>query len=142
VCARRPRPGRAAAGGLSGPACSGARTAIWKKSRERPEQQVTLLLLDIDNLHQLNTVHGREAGDRAINAATGELSRAARREGWTLGRIGGDEFALVAPGLTVEAALLRADGLRRDIDAAFARVLARGQRCAVRIVVATIPVGA
>ena len=50
-------------GCLSGPAFSGALTAIWKESRERPEQQVTLLLLDIDNLHQLNTVHGREGGD-------------------------------------------------------------------------------
>ena len=126
-------------GCLSGPAFSGALTAIWKESRERPEQQVTLLLLDIDNLHQLNTVHGREAGDRAINAATSELSRAAKREGWTFGRIGGDEFALLAPGLTVEAAFLRADGLRRDIDAAFAKVLARGQRCAVSIGVANIP---
>jgi len=134
-----PRTGRSKAGCLSGPAFSGALTAIWKESRERPEQQVTLLLLDIDNLHQLNTVHGREAGDRAINAATGELSRAAKREGWTLGRIGGDEFALVAPGLTVEAAFLRADGLRRDIDGAFAKVLARGQRCAVSIGVANIP---
>src|SRR5207245_10100258 len=56
-------------GCLSGPAFSAALTAIWKESRERPEQQVTLLLLDIDNLHQLNTVHGREAGDRATNAA-------------------------------------------------------------------------
>src|SRR5438309_4089464 len=101
-------------GCLSGPAFSGALTAIWKESRERPEQQVTLLLLDIDNLHQLNTVHGREAGDRAINAATVELSRTAKREGWTLGRIGGDEVVPIAPGMTVEAALLRADGLARD----------------------------
>src|SRR6266550_1510037 len=99
---------------LSAAAFSGALTTMWKESRERPEQQVTLLLLDIDNLHQLNTVHGRDAGDRAINAATVELSRTAKREGWTLGRIGGDEFALIAPGMTVEAAFLRADGLRRD----------------------------
>src|SRR6266550_4283308 len=35
-------------GCLSGPAFSGALMAIWKESRERPEQQVTLLLLDID----------------------------------------------------------------------------------------------
>jgi diguanylate cyclase (GGDEF)-like protein len=126
-------------GCLSAPAFSGALMAIWKESRERPEHQVTLLLLDIDNLHQLNTVHGREAGDRAINAAVGELSRAARREGWTLGRIGGDEFALIAPGLTVEAAFLRADALRRDIDASFAKVLAKDQRCAVSIGVANIP---
>ena len=126
-------------GCLSAPAFSGALIAIWKESRERPEHQVTLLLLDIDNLHQLNTVHGRDTGDRAINTAIAELSRAAKREGWTLGRIGGDEFALIAPGLTVEAAFLRADALRRDIDAAFAKVLAKNQRCAVSIGVANIP---
>ena len=126
-------------GCLSGPAFSGALNAIWKESRERPESQTTLLLLDIDNLHQLNTVHGREAGDRAIGAAVAELARTARRESWTLGRLGGDEFALLAPGLTVEAAFLRADALRRDIDAAFAKVLARGQRCTVSIGVANIP---
>jgi diguanylate cyclase len=126
-------------GCLSGPAFSGAVNAVWKESRERPEAQVTLLLLDLDNLHQLNTVHGRDAGDRAIGAAVSELSRAAKRESWTLGRIGGDEFALLAPGLTVEAAFLRADTLRRDIDAAFSKVLARGQRCTVSIGVANIP---
>src|SRR3979411_1107715 len=126
-------------GCLAAPAFSGALAAVWKESQGRPEQQVTLLLLDIDNLHQLNSVHGREAGDRAISAAVGELSRAAKRENWTLGRIGGDEFALIAPGLTVEAAFLRADGLRRDIDASFAKVLAKGQRCAVSIGVANIP---
>jgi diguanylate cyclase (GGDEF)-like protein len=124
---------------LSGPAFSGALNVVWKESRERPETQITLLLLDLDNLHQLNTVHGREAGDRAIGAVVSELARAAKRESWTLGRIGGDEFALLAPGLTVEAAFLRADGLRRDIDAAFAKVLARGQRCTVSIGVANIP---
>ena len=126
-------------GCLSGPAFSGALNAVWKESRERPESQTTLLLLDIDNLHQLNTVHGREAGDRAIGAAVAELARTAKRESWTLGRLGGDEFALLAPGLTVEAAFLRADALRRDVDAAFAQVLARGQRCAVSIGVANIP---
>jgi diguanylate cyclase (GGDEF)-like protein len=126
-------------GCLSGPAFSGALNAVWKESREKVESQITLLLLDIDNLHQLNTNHGRETGDRAIAAAVAELSRAAKREGWTLGRIGGDEFALLAPGLTVEAAFLRADALRRDIDAAFAKVLTRAQRCAVSIGVANIP---
>jgi len=126
-------------GCLSAAAFSGALIAIWKESRDRPEQQLTVLLLDVDNLHQLNTVHGRDAGDRAINAAIAELSRTAKHEGWTLGRIGGDEFALIAPGMTVEAAFLRADGLRRDIDAAFVKVLAKGQRCTVSIGVANIP---
>ena len=126
-------------GCLSGPAFSGALNSVWKESRERPETQITLLLLDLDNLHQLNTVHGREAGDRAMAAAVAELSRTAKREGWTLGRIGGDEFGLLAPGLTVEAAFLRADTLRRDADAAIAKALGRSQRCTVSIGVANVP---
>jgi diguanylate cyclase (GGDEF)-like protein len=90
-------------------------------------------------LHELNTTHGREAGDRAIGAAITELSRAARRERWTLGRIGGDEFALLALGLTVEAAFLQADALRRELDTAIAKVLPRGQRGTVSVGVANIP---
>src|SRR5438445_5838358 len=110
-------------GCLTGPAFGAALNMVWKESHGRAESQITLLLLDLDNLHQLNTAHGREAGDRAIGAAVTELSRVAKRESWTIGRIGGDEFAMLAPGLTVEAAFLRADALRRDIDAAFAKVL-------------------
>jgi diguanylate cyclase len=126
-------------GCLSGPAFSGALNMVWKQWQGKPETQVTLLLLDLDNLHELNTVHGREAGDRAIGTAITELSRAAKREGWTLGRIGGDEFALLAPGVTVEAAFLRADALRRDVDSALVKALSRGQRCAVSVGVANIP---
>ncbi len=126
-------------GCLNGPAFTAALTLLWKESRARPESLLTLLLLDLDNLHELNTTHGREAGDRAISAAIAALARVAKRESWTLGRMGGDEFALLAPGLGVEAALLRADALRRDLDAALAKALARGQRCTVSVGVANIP---
>ena len=126
-------------GCLTGPAFGAALNMVWKESHGRAESQITLLLLDLDNLHELNTTHGREAGDRAIGAVTVELSKAAKRERWTFGRIGGDEFAVLAPSVTVEVAFLRADGLRRDLDAAIAKVLTRGQRCTVSVGVANIP---
>ncbi|OLC09657.1 MAG: hypothetical protein AUH39_04045 [Chloroflexi bacterium 13_1_40CM_67_9] len=126
-------------GCLSGPAFGAALNALWKESHGRAESQMTLLLLDLDNLHELNTTHGREAGDRAIGAAIAELSKAAKRERWTLGRIGGDEFAILAPSVTVEVAFLRADTLRRDLDAAIGKVLTRSQRCTVSVGVANIP---
>jgi diguanylate cyclase len=126
-------------GCLSAPAFAGALNMKWKESVEGPEAQLTLLLTDLDDLHRLNTDHGRAAGDRAIGAVLVELSRVAKREGWTLGRIGGDEFALLAPGVGVEAAFLKADALRRDTDAALARTLARGQRCTLSVGVANIP---
>jgi diguanylate cyclase (GGDEF)-like protein len=124
---------------LSTPAFTGAVIAKWKESRERPEAQLTLLLADLDNLHQLNSEHGREAGDRVINAAIAELARTAKRESWTLGRLGGDEFSLLAPATTVEVAFLKADAVRRDVDAALAKVLGRGQRCTLSVGVANIP---
>ena len=126
-------------GCLSAPAFTGAVLAQWKESRERPDAQLTVLLTDLDGLHQLNTEHGRDAGDRALGAALAELSRVAKRESWTLGRLGGDEFALLAPGVTVEAAFLKAETLRRDVDAALAKALSRGQRCTLSVGVANIP---
>src|SRR6267378_3830598 len=59
----------------------------WKQSREKGEP-VSLLLLDLDGLHELNSVHGHDEGDRALNATIGALSKAAKAEGWILGRVG------------------------------------------------------
>ena len=126
-------------GCLSGPAFSGALNAVWKESRERPESQTTLLLLDIDNLHQLNTVHGREAGDRAIGAAVAELARTAKRESWTLGRLGGDEFALLAPGVPLESAFLRAARLREELAAALRKAVPSRFTATATIGVANAP---
>ncbi len=99
----------------------------------------SLLLTDLDGLHEINQRAGREVGDRAIAAALGVLSRAAKKEGWALGRVGGDEFALLAPGVALETAFLRADRLRSELDDALTRVLPSGLRCTASIGVANAP---
>jgi diguanylate cyclase (GGDEF)-like protein len=109
----------------------------WKQSREKGEP-VSLLLLDLDGLHELNTVHGHDEGDRALNATIAALAKAAKADGWILGRIGGDEFALLAPKVGTEAAFLRAETLRREIDAALAKAIRAGS-CTVSIGVASTP---
>ena len=88
---------------------------------------MTLLLVDLDSLHELNVTHGRDEGDRAINASLAALAKNAKAERWTLGRVGGDEFALLAPGVATEAAFLRADAIRRELDSAMAKALRRGK---------------
>ena len=124
--------------GCLGPAEFGtAYVQKWKKSREKGDP-VSLLLLDLDGLHELNSAHGHEEGDRALNATIAALAKAAKAEGWLLGRIGGDEFALVAPGVTTEAAFLRAEVLRREVDAALAKAIQHG-RCTASIGVASTP---
>src|SRR5437764_15241245 len=63
----------------------------WKQVREKGEP-ASLLLLDLDGLHQLNTVHGHDEGDRVINATIAALGRVAKAATWILGSIGGDQF--------------------------------------------------
>src|SRR5258705_4360044 len=124
--------------GCLGPAEFGtAYVQRWKKAREKGDP-VSLLLLDLDGLHELNTAHGHEEGDRALNATIAALGKAAKAEGWLLGRIGGDEFALVAPAVGTEAGFLRADSLRREVDAALAKAIQHG-RCTASIGVASTP---
>ena len=106
-----------------------ALTTGWKRAREKGEP-VSLLLLDLDGLHELNTKHGHDEGDRALDATIGALAKAAKPERWTVGRIGGDEFAVLAPGVSTEAAFLRAEAIRREVDAAIAKSVQRGSATA------------
>jgi diguanylate cyclase (GGDEF)-like protein len=75
----------------------------------------SLLLVDLDNLQVLNEKGGRDVGDAAIAAASRTLRARAKAEGWTFQRVGGDEFALLAPGIPLEAAFLRAERLRTEL---------------------------
>lgn len=121
-------------GCLGRPAFEGALIAALKR-----DPIATLMDVDLDGLMGLNDTHGREIGDKAVGAAMAALAIVAKKEGWTLGRIGGDEFALLAPGVALEPAFLRADQIRREVDAALAKALPAGQRCTVTIGVANTP---
>ncbi len=98
-----------------------------------------LLLIDLDNFHQVNVQAGRETGDKVIRSAIAVLKKWADTEGWKPGRIGGDEFALFGSGRTLENAFLRAERLRADLDAAMAKELPKGPKVTASIGVAAAP---
>ena len=79
----------------------------------RHKRPLTLVLLDLDGLKQINDLHGHQAGDAAINAVSAALHRTVRASD-TSARLGGDEFGLAMPETTIEQAvevLHRVDGL-------------------------------
>ena len=63
------------------------------RSRGEP---VGLLMLDVDDFKQVNTLHGHPGGDRALIFLAGCL-RASCRAGDVAARLGGDEFAILVP---------------------------------------------
>jgi len=76
------------------------RRYIWEFSRqiielsEKQGRAVTLLLFDIDNLKSYNDVYGHVTGDEILKQASVLMSRCCRSHD-VVGRIGGDEFAVV-----------------------------------------------
>jgi diguanylate cyclase (GGDEF)-like protein len=61
----------------------------------RERRGALLMYVDIDNLKMINDGLGHAAGDRLL-AAAGKVLRTACGDGAIIGRIGGDEFALLA----------------------------------------------
>jgi diguanylate cyclase (GGDEF)-like protein len=68
----------------------------------RAEEPVGLVLVDLDNFKEANTIYGHPGGDTALVATAAALRSAARAEDM-VSRLGGDEFAIVARGVTEDA---------------------------------------
>jgi diguanylate cyclase (GGDEF)-like protein len=100
---------------------------------------VSMLLIDLDRFGELNAEAGREVGDAVLEATIAQLRRVAKREGWTYLRVGGDEFALVAPAVALEQAFLRAERLRGELDALLEGEHPGPPRCTASIGVANLP---
>jgi len=66
---------------------------IIERARKRNER-VTLLLFDIDNFKHYNDVYGHSAGDEILKQAAVLMQRCCRQHD-VVGRIGGDEFAVI-----------------------------------------------
>jgi diguanylate cyclase (GGDEF)-like protein/putative nucleotidyltransferase with HDIG domain len=70
--------------------------AIETESARAAGGPVTIALVDIDNFRLLNENHGHDAGDQALLAVAGMLTREVAAP-MVLGRSGPDEFLIVAP---------------------------------------------
>ena len=76
----------------------------------RHEVQASLIYFDLNNFKAINDAHGHPAGDAVIRSI-GEILIRQTRETDVVGRIGGDEFAVVLTHPDPEAAAAKAEAL-------------------------------
>ncbi|BDA86761.1 hypothetical protein Sa4125_43030 [Aureimonas sp. SA4125] len=81
---------------------------------QRHDHDLSLLMLDLDHFKQVNDAHGHGTGDRLLRE-TVAVCRAGIRTSDMIGRLGGEEFAILLPHTKPSAALAVAEKLRSSI---------------------------
>jgi diguanylate cyclase len=78
-----------------------------------PGAQHFLLMLDIDHFKKVNDQHGHLVGDQVLRALGGVLrAEMTTTAGCTASRYGGEEFAVLLPGATLEGSKAMAERIR------------------------------
>ena len=82
---------------------------------ERSEIPISIILLDLDRLKQLNDLGGHALGDQALRRLAEQLRNSVRK-GDIICRYGGDEFAIILPNASAENAFARAKQLQQRMQ--------------------------
>jgi len=75
-----------------------------------------LLLLDLDHFKQVNDTHGHATGDQVLIEAAKSMTNTAR-ENDCIGRVGGEEFAILVVDATPDGPAILAERIRQNIAA-------------------------
>ncbi|MGA3138367.1 MAG: diguanylate cyclase [Xanthobacteraceae bacterium] len=91
------------------------RRAFFEKTGDFAEagRRFAAVMFDIDHFKDVNDTYGHNVGDQVLRVIGGE----ARRDKTILGRLGGEEFAIVLEGSSLEAATRYAEELRDKLAA-------------------------
>jgi diguanylate cyclase (GGDEF)-like protein len=81
----------------------------------RSDTPLSLLLGDLDHFKRLNDEHGHAAGDTELRRVARTL-RVAKRRFDIAARVGGEEFALLAPDCDEQGAYALAERMRAELD--------------------------
>ncbi|WAT17892.1 diguanylate cyclase [Aurantiacibacter sp. MUD11] len=77
---------------------------------------LTAIMFDVDHFKQVNDTFGHQTGDEVL-VQVAEIARRQARAGDAVGRIGGEEFVWLLPGLPDASSRKLAERLRRSVEA-------------------------
>ena len=82
---------------------------------QRESTGLAVMMVDVDHFKQVNDKHGHGAGDRLLVSIAQTMARALRPHD-ALGRMGGEEFAAVLPGVSPTEAQAIAERVRSAVE--------------------------
>lgn len=77
---------------------------------------LTFVMIDIDNFKNYNDNYGHSAGDLCLRSVAAEIKNSVKRSSDFAGRFGGEEFAVILPGLDGEGVFMVLETLRSNIE--------------------------
>ncbi|MBX3576889.1 MAG: GGDEF domain-containing protein [Rhizobiaceae bacterium] len=80
----------------------------------RIDKPVGLMILDLDHFKQVNDTHGHDVGDEVLRAVSNCLKDMTRYHD-VVARLGGEEFAVVAPNMDGDLLMKLAERIRKAI---------------------------
>ncbi len=83
-------------------------------SCKRNETPISLLIFDIDHFKTVNDTYGHQAGDLILRLLANYAKKSVR-ESDILARVGGEEFAILQPGSSLDNSVKWADRFRKEI---------------------------
>jgi diguanylate cyclase (GGDEF)-like protein len=93
---------------------------VWRKAK-REKKPISLLMIDIDRFKVYNDTHGHLQGDQALKELAKILNASLRRAGDFAVRWGGEEFSVLLPDTSLEGAMIVAEHIRSQTEAAVIR---------------------
>lgn len=82
----------------------------------RHQQPLSILLIDIDHFKKINDTYGHIAGDYALKTIA-DICLKQVRDGDTIARVGGEEFAVLLPSTAINGAMQMAERIRIAVEA-------------------------
>lgn len=87
----------------------------WRRAL-RSQTPIALMIIDADHFKAFNDSYGHQAGDQVLVGIALCIGDSVQRAGDCAARFGGEEFAVLLPGMNATAALEMAETIRQKVE--------------------------